>query len=1112
MVDQPVDDSLPPQTSSSEATGPTDPPPCAEDTGPQLASADADEARVDGPNPDASAPTELNGALDSSEIEFLASGLAGDALGEGMAMGEELSGMDPGLEGAQSQMDVLDVNGASTDVSGWSDGDNHELKRVKVYELVGSRWVDQGTAFCSGHYDDTTHEAALIARAESDYKNVILQTTIRPQDVYQRQQDTLIVWTEPNGVDYALSFQDPEGCSEVWAFIMDVQPHIRGEGPDASSPLALGPEPSLTTASIIRSGHLPRPTMGIILEIERAIKALARTAALKERVCEYIQQEEYIKQMIDTMTQAEDLENIEELHALCSLTQTILTLNDHSLFDHVLDDDIFMGVVGMLEYDPDFPAYKANYRAFLQTSTRYHSPLPISDPQIVRKVHATYRLQFLKDVVLARTIDDSTFNVLASCIMFNQVDIITYVQSDIGFLESMVSAFCEGGSRENGPLRLYLTSKPPASNGTATTSEADDERRSELVLLLQQLCAMGKNVQLPARLALFRTLVGRGALHVVQWAISRPESAPGALRLIAAGGEVLGALLDHALEQSRAHVTSQVEAARRAPPASGEPETLLFVMCWVMARSRDLAVQSLIGDALKVILEVPIPGSEIALLNPAKPNPDTVVFFQAFYGTPSFPPSASTSATNGTMPKTEPRGVIHTLFRPLDDLPEFETFTQPVLHLSREKANLYLYLCDLLCNLVVQHIFDTHRFIHEKRLVTRIATLFRVKDKHLRFAALRFFRTLVKQHDKYYRKHLVSTKVFGPILDLTLREMRRDNLISGSCLELFEHIRRENNKNYIEPIMTQFGDRVQRLAEHSTAGMQFTHFINRWKANNEELPPPTEGVPADVSPDTRTWGQGRTMDAEEEDYFLHSDEDEEQPQSQPRSPSPSAIPRLASSPVLGASGALKRRRLSKPGISAGVPSAGSAIPRPVGAVSSPSKATNAFASLGDYVDEEDEETASVSSADGAATPPPDSDVESVAETVIAATTPTRTGVGSKIPVASPVKATSPVPGSGAGLAPAAVVLSPGRPGEKRRRAEEGDDEMLERLATKSKRVSGAAAGAGEKTPTKGVGASVKKAAEEGAKRLKLKFGAAGLAVATAGASPTHQGVKDADTG
>lgn len=42
--------------------------------------------------------------------------------------------------------------------------------------------------------------------------------------------DTLIVWTEPDGVDYALSFQDPEGCSEVWSFIQEVQHHMNMSG------------------------------------------------------------------------------------------------------------------------------------------------------------------------------------------------------------------------------------------------------------------------------------------------------------------------------------------------------------------------------------------------------------------------------------------------------------------------------------------------------------------------------------------------------------------------------------------------------------------------------------------------------------------------------------------------------------------------------------------------------------------------------------------------------------------------------------------------------------------------------------------------------------------
>lgn len=86
---------------------------------------------------------------------------------------------------------------------------------------------------------------------------IILKTTIRSSDVYQCQQgrfallvhsghvfmgstypDTLIVWTEPDGVDYALSFQDPEGCMELWNFILEVQ-SLRANSGGASHILSL---------------------------------------------------------------------------------------------------------------------------------------------------------------------------------------------------------------------------------------------------------------------------------------------------------------------------------------------------------------------------------------------------------------------------------------------------------------------------------------------------------------------------------------------------------------------------------------------------------------------------------------------------------------------------------------------------------------------------------------------------------------------------------------------------------------------------------------------------------------------------------------------------------
>ncbi|KAI0638595.1 DUF625-domain-containing protein [Trametes polyzona] len=1005
----------------------------------------------------------------------------------------------------------------------YQDEDSHELKRVKVYELIGSRWVDQGTAFCFGDFQD--NEALLIARAEEDFNRIILTTTIRANDVYQRQQETLIVWTEPDGVDYALSFQDPEGCAEVWHFIEEVQRHMNTSEDIAltSSPLIGpdGPETSLTTANIIRSGRLPQPQMGIIGEIDTAIKTLARTAIVKERVCEYIQNEDYIKALIDVFTQAEDLESLQDLHALFNCMQTILLLNEHSLYEHILDDEIFMGVVGILEYDPEFPNYKANYREFLRETSRFHQPIAIRDEAIQRKIHHTYRLQFLKDVVLARAIDDSTFNVLNSSIIFNQIDIINHVQNDQLFLREIAGMFMdddllallgfppknpEAKKEQEGSDKMDVDptsdAKPnglPQPNGHTEPSTLANKglspeeltRRREVVFLIQQLCAIGKNVQLPARLQLFRVLVDRGLVFAVQWGLSQSETEEQGRQMISASGEILMALLEYDLNGVRGHVLKQLGTMEREK-ANGkntkDKETVLMLMCKVLVRSRDLAVQSLVGEALRQLLEMATndptdtPNLGIKLLQQrAKDDPGIEKFLDYFY-----------------------KFCIDVLFRPVHDIPEYKDVTESSLVLTREKTNLLLYLCDLLSNFTLQHSFRSHFFILSSNVAPRVASLLRSKDKHLRLAAFRFFRICLRLRNVNIFKHLIKHDVFKPIIELTVRESKRDNLLSSSCLEFFDFMRRENLKDLINHCMTKHGDLIRNLAESPLVGSRFKDFIARWEMNNE--PPPVEKVEK-FPPGTpqRGWGQGKFLDAAEEDYF-NADDDEEE-----------SIPIVSTPPPRGLG---KRRRPLRTGI-------------PVR--SSPKQfngAAQRTPTLGSLVDYDEGDEAATGENGGAASP---------------ARSPTPTP-GGFIPIGQPLPADVPPASPRLAHREVSAVKSPLSPeddseiiealsksapsllsqkleagiglglGSKRRRDDDDDDdELLERLANKAKRPTPNPSSPNpDAEASPGVAKIVPpKSAEEGPKKLKLKIGAVGAALASSeppSTSPSSTGTKDGDNG
>ena len=113
-------------------------------------------------------------------------------------------------------------------------------RRVKLYQLNDSgQWDDIGTGFLqlrvknevcvSGSNHLTRKNVAYITvYREDDIETLLLNTRLSEDDIYQRQQETLVVWNEPSpnnddGIDQAISFQEPIGCDEICYQIMEIQ-------------------------------------------------------------------------------------------------------------------------------------------------------------------------------------------------------------------------------------------------------------------------------------------------------------------------------------------------------------------------------------------------------------------------------------------------------------------------------------------------------------------------------------------------------------------------------------------------------------------------------------------------------------------------------------------------------------------------------------------------------------------------------------------------------------------------------------------------------------------------------------------------------------------------
>ena len=151
------------------------------------------------------------------------------------------------------------------------------------------------------------------------------------------------MWTESNGVDMALSFQEAEGCSQIWDFVSDIQTRLAALAPDDGlSDDLLDPGNALT---------LPEPHIGRLDEVENMVRAASSSPGGRDALIKYVMHpdQQYILKLAPLVEMAEDLESLSDLHRLCTIMKHLILLNDTSIIEFVVTDQAIMGVVGALE-------------------------------------------------------------------------------------------------------------------------------------------------------------------------------------------------------------------------------------------------------------------------------------------------------------------------------------------------------------------------------------------------------------------------------------------------------------------------------------------------------------------------------------------------------------------------------------------------------------------------------------------------------------------------------------------------------------------------------------------------------------------------------------------
>ncbi|KAL6893273.1 DUF625 domain-containing protein [Trichoderma evansii] len=654
---------------------------------------------------------------------------------------------------------------------------HQDKKRVKVYELRNNDWFDRGTGFCTAKFatnEDGHKDPKVIVESEDQPERLLLETTIQKQDGFQKQQETLIVWQEPgSGVDMALSFQEAEGCAMIWRFVNTVQQTFQHQQTDTDDnlddELAIEPIPPV---------NLPAAELGNLAEIETSLRTMSSTAAGREAVTKFIVAEDYIDKLIPLVEIAEDLESLPDLHRLCNIMKTILLLNDTSIIEHSVSDECLLGVVGALEYDPDFPSHKANHRHWLSNQGRFKEVVPIDDENVRRKIHQTYRLQYLKDVVLARILDDPTFSVLSSLIFFNQVEIVQHLQSSPGFLMNLFGIF--------------------------SAHYPETKKRKEAVLFIQQCCAIAKTVQAPARQSLYINFLNHGLLRVIYYGLRHVDVA---VRVGAT--DILISIIEHDPMLIRQTIFRQMHEGS---------SSLLDCLIDLLLVEVDLGIKTQISDALRVILDH---GNTATYSEPANNNGNNGNGNGNANGNNGNGQKQQTSeyAFRARLQMSVDPQHEHFLNRFYDTSavklfkPLIELDSRPNLDFTVQEAAMFSGLVEVLGFFIRQHHRFSRYFFIVHNLAARIILLLKCRDKYLQLVSIRCFRLIIGLQEELYVKNLITNDVLGPILEVLVETVPRDNLVSAACTELFDFIKKEYLRDMVKQLVAEHRDNLL-LVEH----------------------------------------------------------------------------------------------------------------------------------------------------------------------------------------------------------------------------------------------------------------------------------------------------------
>jgi hypothetical protein len=161
-----------------------------------------------------------------------------------------------------------------------------------------------------------------------------------------------------------------------------------------------------------------------------------------------------------------------------------------------------------------------------------------------------------------------------------------------------------------------------------------------------------------------------------------------------------------------------------------------------------------------------------------------------------------------------------------------------------------LNVMELLCFCVRHHNYRIKYYVLRNNLVDKVLRLASRRERSIVLAAVRLLRCCVELRDNFYDRYLVKNDVFSPVVRVFCANGQRNNLLNSTVLELFDFIRRSNQKALLMHVIERHGDALAaaRVDDYCDTLQAMRTRYEQYREGVDVLPPaaPPVGVPASL--------------------------------------------------------------------------------------------------------------------------------------------------------------------------------------------------------------------------------------------------------------------------